>query len=76
MEKNMDFSTTNQEESIGTCIMQEDGTLVLRLQATGEGGLIGQGTLEYKTDHPNYTEILDHVGPIQPGQTKPVAPWD
>lgn len=76
MSNEMDFSAPGQTETIGSCFMEKDGTLVLRLRASGEGGLTGHGTLEYKTDHPNYEEVLDHVGPIKPGETKPVAPWD
>lgn len=60
---------------IGECVMEDDGTLVMRLRATGPGGMIGTGTLTYKPDHPNYAEVLQHIGPIQPGENKPVLPF-
>lgn len=76
MNNQMDVSASGETESIGSCFMEEDGTLVLELLATGDGGMVGHGTLKYKPDHPNYKEIFDHVGPIKPGDTKPVAPFD
>lgn len=65
----------NQPESIGVCWMEEDGTIVLKLIASGPDGLIGHGTLSYGREHEQYQEILQHVGPLKPGQNKPVSPW-
>ena len=63
------------EESIGTATMEADGTLELRLIARGPGGLRGEGFLRYSPSDPKYKEILDHVGPLKPGETRSVAPW-
>ena len=63
------------EESIGVATMEADGTIVLRLIARGPGGLRGEGVLRYPVDRPKYQEILDHVGPLKPGELRPVAPW-
>ncbi|MBX9690865.1 MAG: hypothetical protein K2Z81_00665 [Cyanobacteria bacterium] len=63
------------QEPIGECWMDDDGTIHLRLVARGPG-LSGQGQLSYKTDNEHYTEILNHVGPLKPGEKKLVPPWD
>ncbi len=64
-----------QVESIGSATMKEDGTLVLQLRAEGEGGMVGDAYFEYKPDDLRYQETLDHLGGLQPGETKPVPPW-
>lgn len=61
--------------SIGTCSMEADGTIVLRLRAEAPGGIVGHALLKYPPDHPEYQSILDHVGPLKPGETKSVRPW-
>ncbi|MBI1269552.1 hypothetical protein GC174_03875 [bacterium] len=75
MEQEVEFTSKENNEYIGRCLMQEDGTLVLTLRAAGSGGLVGHGTIEYKKDHPSYKEVLSHVGPIEPGESKPVLPF-
>ncbi|MFA6208666.1 MAG: hypothetical protein WCT03_26800 [Candidatus Obscuribacterales bacterium] len=63
-------------QTIGTCYMAADGALILKLRATeGPGGVVGTATVTYECAHPAYLEILEHVKPIVPGQTKAVAPW-
>jgi hypothetical protein len=62
------------EEPIGTASMEPDGTIVLRLVAR-ERGVRGEGVLRYAPSDPQYLQILHHVGPIKPGETRPVAPW-
>ncbi len=64
----------NQRETIGTGFMEDDGTLVLELEAT-DGNTIGSAVLRYPVDHPQYQQILSHLSPIVPGQKKPVEPW-
>ena len=63
------------EGSIGTASMEPDGTIVLRLITQRQNGPLGEGVLRYAPSDPQYHEILDHVGPIKPGETRPVAPW-
>ena len=61
--------------SIGSVKMEENGTIVLRLRAeTPEDGL-GDALLRYPPGHPQYDEILRHVGGLEKGQEKPVSPW-
>lgn len=63
-------------DSIGTCTMKEDGTLVLNLRAEdGATGTTGHAQLTYEREHPQYALILEHVGSIKPGEVKSVEPW-
>ncbi|HEY6998367.1 MAG TPA: hypothetical protein VH851_10600 [Candidatus Binatia bacterium] len=64
-----------EKDSIGVAIMKEDGTIVLRLRAKAANGATGEGTLVYPPTHPEYQNILSHIGPIQKGQTVTVKPW-
>jgi hypothetical protein len=61
--------------SIGTATMKDDGTIVLMLRATGPGGMLGDSRIEYPKGHPNYDEVLKHLGGLKPGEQKPVPPW-
>ena len=63
------------QQSIGTANMEPDGTIVLRLIARGSGGMRGEGVLRYGVSDPGHQDILAHVGPLKPGETRPVAPW-
>ena len=60
---------------IGTATMEDDGTIVLRLRAELPSGGVGEGVLEYPPDDPQYQEILDHIGDINPGETVDVLPF-
>jgi hypothetical protein len=60
---------------IGAATMEADGTLILDLIARDGWGGIGEGRLIYPPDHPQYQEVLDHVGGLAPGEVKPVLPW-
>lgn len=62
-------------ESIGAATMKEDGTIVLQLRATGAGGLRGDALFTYQKGHHRYDKILQRVGGLKPGQSKPVPPW-
>lgn len=68
----------NQEttpDSIGAATMTDDRVIQLQLRAEGPGGLVGDGFFSYPPDHPRYQEILDHVGGLNPGESKPVPPF-
>jgi hypothetical protein len=62
-------------EAIGVATMKPDRTIVLQLRATGPGGMVGDGIVEYPPTHANYAEVLQHLGGLEPGQEKPVPPW-
>jgi hypothetical protein len=61
--------------SIGVATMASDGTIELRLRATGPGGMVGEGFLTYRPNDPQYGDILRHLGGLRPGETKSVPPW-
>ncbi len=60
---------------IGMATMSSDGTVVLDLRADGAGGISGIGRLVYPPSHPQYREVLAHIGGLKPGEKKPVPPW-
>lgn len=62
-------------ESIGMATMTDDKTIILDLRADGEKGEIGTARFVYPTAHPQYQEILKHIGGIKPNEKKPVPPW-
>ncbi len=67
---------TKAQHAIGVATMEEDGTIVLQLRTEGpQRGVIGEARLEYPPHHPQYEEILKHLGGLEKGQTKPVPPW-
>jgi len=72
---NIEVPKEQERQSIGSATMLPNGTIVLLLSAAGPGGEIGDARYEYPPDHPRYAEILKHVGPLRPGENKPVAPW-
>jgi hypothetical protein len=62
------------DEFIGTAKMLENGTISMKLRAVGDG-VVGVGTLTYEKQHPNYAEILQHLGPMKPGDEVMVRPF-
>lgn len=68
-------SETDSVASIGEATMEEDGTLVLQLRAEAPGGGSGDAMIQYKPNDPRYQRTLDHIGGLEPGQSKPVPPW-
>lgn len=65
-------ATNGHGRAIGEAHMLADRTIELSLEAEGSRDSIGAGTFRYPTVHPQYEEILAHVGPMQPGQRRPV----
>ena len=60
--------------SIGSATMDADGTIVLQLRAEGPDA-VGDALLRYAKDHPEYAKVLQHLGGLKPGESKPVPPW-
>jgi hypothetical protein len=71
----MTTPAANAGPSIGSATMLADGTLQLQLRAEGEGGLVGDALLSYPPSHENYQMILNHLGGMTPGRSKPVPPF-
>jgi hypothetical protein len=68
-------SATGEPKSIGVATMGTDRTITLRLRAVGPDGLEGEGFFVYPPSHEQYQSILDHLGGLEPGQSKPVPPF-
>jgi hypothetical protein len=64
-----------EPESIGIATMEADGTIVLQLRAALPGGGIGEGYFRYPPSHEEYAKVLEHLGGLEPGQSKPVEPF-
>ena len=68
-------AATAPEASIGVATMETDGTIVLRLRATAPGGVRGEGYFRYPPGDKDYESVLEHLGGLRPGESKPVPPW-
>lgn len=63
---------------IGECWMEADRTIKMFLRAetqAGGGGIVGHVLQEYRPGDRQYEEILKHVGPMRPGDRRPVPAW-
>jgi hypothetical protein len=65
----------NTPDSIGMATLQPDGRLELTLRAEGPGGLVGDARVVYRPGDANYAQVLQHVGGLSPGESKPVPPF-
>ena len=63
------------QPSIGQATMEDDGTIVLQLRAETGDGAVGEGLFTYAPGDDEYDEVLEHLGGLKPGQSKPVPPW-
>jgi hypothetical protein len=68
-------ASSGPAQSIGQATMQPDGTIVLQLRAEGPDGTVGDGLLTYRPTDKDYAKILQHLGGLKPGETKPVTPF-
>lgn len=66
---------TCAEDAIGIASMEDDRTIVLQLRAELPTGGQGHARLEYPALHPQYADVLSHLGERQPGETRCVPPW-
>lgn len=62
------------EQTIGAAEMKDDGTITLQLRAVGPG-FLGDSTIKYLPTQKEYDQVLSHLGPLRPGQSKWVTPW-
>ncbi len=69
-----DEPMTDDASSIGSATMESDGTIVLQLRAEGPG-VRGDAQLRYPRGHKQYDSVLEHLGGLRPGESKPVPPW-
>jgi hypothetical protein len=60
---------------IGVATMLPDGIIHIELHLSISGGGVADGFKDYQPDDPYYQEVLDHIGGLKPGESKPVRPW-
>jgi hypothetical protein len=60
--------------SIGSATIDEAGVITLTLRAEGPG-VVGDALFTYRPGDREYDEVLRHIGPIRPGETRQVPPW-
>jgi hypothetical protein len=60
---------------IGTATLNADGSLSLQLRAEGAGGMMGDAFFTYQPGDAMYKKVLDHVGGLKAGESKPVPPF-
>jgi hypothetical protein len=65
---------TDPPDFIGVAKMDEKHNVTLDLYAR-EGGLRGVAQFVYPPTHAQYRYVLDHVGGLSPGESKPVRPF-
>jgi hypothetical protein len=66
---------TEQPKYIGMSQMDAKGTIIVDLRAEHADTTMGVGRLVYPLGHPQYADILKHLGGLLPGENKPVLPW-
>jgi hypothetical protein len=60
--------------SIGMARMLPDGTILIGV-ASGGSGDRAQAVMQLKPGDTQYQPVLDHIGGLKPGETKPIPPW-
>jgi hypothetical protein len=70
-----DEPPTRTGDVIGTVFMRPDLSLSIRLRSVQCDGTLAEGILDLKPGEPNYQVVIDHVGGLQPNETKPVPAW-
>lgn len=73
--KGIHIVSKNEQDSIGSARMEKDGTIILQLRAESHGGPVGDALLRYPPNHPEYNNVLQHLGGLEKGQEKLVPPW-
>src|SRR3569832_2995132 len=61
-------------QSIGMARMHADGTILIGV-STGGSGDRAQAVMQLKPGDTQYQPVLDHIGGLKPGETKPIPPW-
>jgi len=64
-----------EPEHIGTAHMDASGNITLDLRAEHESGALGLARFVYSPSHPEYDNVLRHLGGLVPGEQKLVPPW-
>jgi hypothetical protein len=66
---------TRTGDVIGTVFMRPDLSLSIRLRSVECDGTLAEGILDLKPGELIYEVVIDHVGGLQPNETKAVPAW-
>jgi hypothetical protein len=61
-------------QSVGVATMLANGTILVGVGEDGPGAR-AQFVLELHPGDTNYQMMIDHLGGLKPGETKPIPPW-
>ncbi len=62
------------QKSVGVAKMLENGTILVGVPGPGDDDR-AQAVLEISPGDSTYQPLLDHVGGLKPGESKPIPPW-
>ena len=60
---------------IGTVRAAKDGSFLVFLRAAHPSGVVGHGYVVVGVHDPNHKAIQERVGPMAPGQERPLYAW-
>jgi hypothetical protein len=66
---------TKTGDIIGSVTMRPDQSLHMRLYSVQCDGTIAEGSFDIERTQPEYQTTIDHVGGLEPNETKPVPAW-
>jgi hypothetical protein len=61
--------------SVGTALMEADGTLRLMFRTETPTGMIGEAVKVVRPDDPDYAMFVRHLGGIRPGEGATIPPF-
>jgi hypothetical protein len=62
------------EKSVGMAHMLENGTILVGVSGP-DADSQAQAVLMVQPGDSTYQPLLDHIGGLKPGETKPIPPW-
>lgn len=66
---------SDEPADVGMAQMDADGTLRLYLRTETPDGMVGEAVAVLKPGEARYDATLQHLGGLQPGQSKPIPPF-
>lgn len=66
----------SQKSWFAVATMLKDGTVIMDVRQVLSNGMIVEGRDWLRPTDPHYKLVLQHLGPLKPGQRKAVPPWD
>jgi hypothetical protein len=66
---------TRNGDTVGIATMHADGTITMRLRSVQCNGSIAEGLMKVGRGQADYQSILDHIGGMKTGESKPIPAW-